>query len=84
MVQVDACHYCTGVSQDTRIGPWLFVVMISDLQLLSDKSFHVWKFAEISTSLHRRVQSIWFILAAFGLALVAGMNALNILIPDNL
>ena len=49
MVQVDACPYCTGVPQDTRIGPWIFVVMISDLQLLSGKSFHVWKFADDTT-----------------------------------
>ena len=91
-----------GVPPGTRIGPWLFFVMISDLQLLSDESFHVWKFADDttvseivptscpsslqqdSTSLHKQLQSIRFILAAFGLAPAAGMNALNTLIPDNL
>ena len=35
----------------------------------------------ISTSLHRKLQSIRFILAAFGLAPVAGMNALTKLLP---
>ena len=39
----------TGVRQGTRIGPWLFVVMINDLQLLSDESFHIWKFADDTT-----------------------------------
>ena len=32
-----------------RIGPWLFVVMINDLQLLSDELFHIWKFANDTT-----------------------------------
>ena len=31
------------------IGPWLLVVMINDLQLLSDESFHIWKFADDTT-----------------------------------
>ena len=41
-------------------------------------------FSKISTLLHKQLQSIRFILAAFGLAPAAGMNALNTLIPDNL
>ena len=40
--------------------------------------------SKISTSLHGQLQSIRFILPAFGLAPVAGMDTLNKLIPDNL
>ena len=36
-------HVPAGVPQGTRIGPWLFDVMINDLQLLSYESFHIWK-----------------------------------------
>ena len=41
-------HVPAGAPQGTRIGPWLFVVMIHDLQL-SDESFHIWKFADDTT-----------------------------------
>ena len=95
-------HVPVGVLQGTRVGPLLFVVMINDLQLLSDQSFHIWKFADDTTVsdivppscpsslqqdfnfIHRQRQSIRFILAALGLAPVAGINTLNTLIPDNL
>ena len=94
-------HVPAGVVLGTLIGPWLFVVMISNLKLLSDESFHGISpmiqvsrrsyrhhiqvhSSKTSTSLHRQLQSIRFILAAFGLAPVAGMNALNTLIPNNL
>ena len=42
-------HVPAGCSKGTRIAPWLFVVMINDLQLLSDESFHIWKFADDTT-----------------------------------
>ena len=42
-------HATAGVLQGIRIGPWLFVVMIKDLQLLSDESFPIWKFADDTT-----------------------------------
>ena len=42
-------HVSARVPQGTRIAPWLFVVMINDLQLLSDESFHIWKFADDTT-----------------------------------
>ena len=42
-------HVPAGVPQNTRIALWLFAVMISDLQLLSDESFHIWKFADDTT-----------------------------------
>ena len=42
-------HVPAGCSKGTRIAPWLFVVMINDLQLLSDGSFHIWKFADDTT-----------------------------------
>lgn len=42
-------HVPAGCSKGTRIALWLFVVMINDLQLLSDGSFHIWKFADDTT-----------------------------------
>ena len=95
-------HVTVGVLQGTRVGPLLFVVMINDLQLLSDQLFHIWKFADDTTVsdivppscpsslqedfnfIHRQLQSVRFILAALVLAPVAGINAMNTLIPDNL
>ena len=42
-------HVPAWVPQSTRIAPWLFVVMINDLKLLSDESFHIWMFADVIT-----------------------------------
>ena len=38
-----------GVPKSTRLGPWLFIVMINDLKLASNESLYIWKFADDTT-----------------------------------
>ena len=42
-------HVPAGVPRGTRIGHWFFFVMINEMQLLSDESFHIWKLADDKT-----------------------------------